>query len=74
MKDPIHPMKLQRELRLHLVDLQLADDPHAELIANVYARLVELENYMSKVTLVAVKHGYTDLAGRAAHPAGGDRA
>lgn len=54
MKEPLHPMKLQRELRLHLIDLQLSDAPHAGLIAQVYARLIELEAIAGKVSLVSV--------------------
>ena len=38
-----HPVRLTRDLRNLLIDLQLSDDPHAELISAVYARLMELE-------------------------------
>ena len=43
MTNKHQPAQIQRELRLHLIDLQLADAPAADLIGRVYARLVELE-------------------------------
>lgn len=50
MTDKNQPARIQRELRLHLVDLQLADDPAADLIGRVYARLVELETLVGNNT------------------------
>ena len=38
------PAQIQRALRLYLIDLQLSEDPHADIIAQAYARLVELEH------------------------------
>lgn len=40
---------LRKQLKYHLVDLQLADDPKQYLIGRVLARLEELETLLDKL-------------------------
>lgn len=74
MKTPTPP-ELLRRLNNHLIDLQLANHPHQELIGHVYARLLELEEFATKVDAINRRYFEPSSAfAKLLHPAGGDNA
>jgi hypothetical protein len=54
------PEQIQRALRLYLIDLQLSDDPHADIIGHAYARLVELEAIVGRMSHPAYSDTYRE--------------